>query len=74
MDKAEITVVWDAQEQRVHVKVPRDAFKTVDFALAVLDMAKRALEDTARMQKVAAMQAQAQEQQKIAAIRQSLKH
>jgi len=43
--RPEITVAWDAEAHKAQVSFDTRQFKTPDFALAVLEMACRALED-----------------------------
>ena len=62
-----ITLTWDAATEGCLIK--SEGWKTFEMQIAVLDMARAALEDQRKLMKMAAMQQQAMQAQQSAAIR-----
>lgn len=67
-----IKVAWNEETHQVGVAFDTREFKTWDFVISVLEMAKRQAETQARIVQMNALQAQAQEQAQIQALRKNL--
>ena len=67
-----ITIGWDSYHQLVRVHFDTDQFRTWDFALAVLDMAKKEIERQQKTAMINQMQQQASEAQQAQALAQKL--
>ena len=68
-----IAIGWDAEVQDVAVQFDPKSFKTYEFVIAVLDMAKSKMEKIVKMQHVQQLQANAAEAQRTQALMQKLK-
>ncbi len=68
-----IMVSWDASNQTAMLNFDQGEFKTWDFVVAVLDMAKSQAEAMKRTAQVHAMQQQAQQAMQDQAIKRTLK-
>lgn len=63
-----IEIYWDAEGQNVNVRWENKDFRNAGFVLMVLEGAKDAVRDLAKMQQLAAMQQAAQQQAQAQAI------
>lgn len=63
-----IAVAWDEKKQIVGIQFDKAEFRTWDFVIAVLDMAKAQADQHRRMAQIAAMQQQAVEQQAVSSL------
>ncbi len=68
-----LVITWDAQTHTVGVRFDSRHFKTWDFVIAVLDMAKQKAEETKRLGQIKHMQRQALEAAQDQAIAKQLK-
>ncbi len=68
-----ITIHFDASTQQMRVEANPSVVKNADFALALIEMARRSVEDARRAQIMQQMQMQVAEAQQEAAVRRSLK-
>lgn len=67
-----VVILWNQQTQQVGLQFNSDDFRTWDFLIAVLDMAKRKAEDHRRVQQLQAMQQQQVEAMQIEAVKRNL--
>ena len=72
-DLPKITLAWDQEKQSVFIEFQTEQFKTWDFVVGVLGIAKDQAEFNRNMARAADMQRQAAEQQHLMAIRNNLK-
>lgn len=67
-----IMVGWNAESQTVHLAFDNQQFKTWDFVITLLEMAKLQAEDKKRMAVMANLQQQSQERAMAERVRQAL--